>query len=81
VSGHELPALRGLLANSFAADGIPAEHLASSAARSTASSECSVQLRPGDRIGGRGSRLQQCSILRRWGLEAVPVAIDDSGIC
>lgn len=79
---HEFPALRELLADSFAADGIPSEHLAVvSGALDGIERVLGSQLRPGDRIGVEDPGFSNVlDLVAALGLEVVPVAIDDSGI-
>jgi hypothetical protein len=77
-----MPALREPLADSFAADGIPAEHLAVvSGALDGIERVLGSQLRPGDRIGVEDPGFSNVlDLVAALGLEVVPVAIDDSGI-
>ena len=79
---HELPALRELLASSFAADGIPAEHLTVvSGALDGIERVLGAQLRAGDRIGVEDPGFSNVlDLVAALGLDVVPVAIDDRGI-
>jgi DNA-binding transcriptional MocR family regulator len=78
---HELPALRAIFEKSFAADGIPSDHLAVvSGGLDGIERVLTAHLRPGDRIGIEDPGFSNVlDLVAALGLEVVPIAIDDRG--
>src|SRR5262249_55038424 len=79
---HQLPALRSLARREFAADGVPAEHLAVvSGALDGIARVLEAHLRPGDRLAVEDPGFSNVlGLVAALGLEVVPVALDDRGM-